>query len=634
MSNKSSKLLSWKETLQISKKALRLIHRSQPGLLFVSLMPCVWSALTPYVDIWLLALILDELSGSRRPQRLLTLVLAMLISAALISLIDALLKKRKAIEGEYRFCFLRKITADKMMDMDFCIVDDPDTDRKLAQIIQTQSASGWGLARVFESMEELLTAVLTLLGGIAMTVTLFTSRMPAGAGTLTVLNNPLFLFLIIAVMLALIYFAPLLSNKADSYFAFNSDIHTLANRLFGHYGFMGKRKEFAADMRIYRQDKLCEKYNNDKSSTFCSKGYFAKLARGPMGLYSGASGAVSVLFTGVAYLFVGLKAYAGAFGVGMMTQYVSSIVKLAGGLSSLIGTLGHTRINSSFVKMLLDFLEIPNVMYQGSLTVEKRNDRQYEIEFQDVSFRYPGSDQYALRHVNMKFTVGRRLAVVGRNGSGKTTFIKLLCRLYDPTEGRILLNGIDIRKYSYQEYLSIFSVVFQDFTLTELPLGQNVAAAMNYDGSLVASCLRKAGFGDRLDRLPQGLETYLSKGLNKNGVDMSGGEKQKIALARALYRDTPFIILDEPTAALDPIAEAEIYSNFNAIIEDKTAIYISHRLSSCKFCDDILVFDNGAIVQQGSHDALVTDTAGKYYELWQAQAQYYNSQTENEAAGI
>ncbi len=621
-----NKMLSWKETWQINKMALLLIHRSQSGLIATSLMPCVWSALTPYVGIWLLALIIDELSGSRRPQRLLTLVLATLISSALISLADALLKKRKAVEEECRFYYLRKITADKMMDMDFCIVDNPDTDRKLAQILQNQSGGGWGLIRAFRLMEELLTAILTLFGGIAMTITLFTSRVPDNAGTLTILNNPLFLALIIAVMLAVTYIAPLLSNKADSYYAFNSNIHTLANRLFGHYGFMGKRKEFAADMRIYRQDKLCEKYNNDKSGAFCSQGYFAKLARGPMGLYSGASGAVSVMFTGVAYLFAGLKAWAGAFGVGMMTQYVSSIVRLAGGLSSFIGTLGQTRINATFVKMLLDFLETPNVMYQGSLTVEKRNDRQYEIEFQDVSFRYPGNDQYALRHVNMKFTVGRRLAVVGMNGSGKTTFIKLLCRLYDPTEGRILLNGIDIRKYSYREYLSIFSVVFQDFTLTDLPLGQNVAAAMNYDGSLAESCLQKSGFGDRLDRLPDGLETYLSKRLNKNGMDMSGGEKQKIALARALYRDTPFIILDEPTAALDPLAEAEIYSNFNAIIKDKTAIYISHRLSSCKFCDDILVFDSGAIVQQGSHDVLVEDTAGKYHELWQAQAQYYNSQ--------
>lgn len=242
-----------------------------------------------------------------------------------------------------------------------------------------------------------------------------------------------------------------------------------------------------------------------------------------------------------------------------------------------------------------------------------------------MSFQYPRSDVWALRHVNMKFKVGSRLAVVGMNGSGKTTFIKLLCRLYDPTEGQILLNGIDIRKYKYDDYMNVFAVVFQDFKLLGLPLGQNVAASAAYDRERVIDCLEKAGFGERLASMEKGLDTYLYKDLDENGVDVSGGEAQKIAIARALYKDAPFIILDEPTAALDPIAEAEIYSKFNDIAGDKTAIYISHRLSSCKFCDEIAVFHEGAVIQQGTHASLVADVNGKYYELWHAQAQYYTS---------
>lgn len=250
-------------------------------------------------------------------------------------------------------------------------------------------------------------------------------------------------------------------------------------------------------------------------------------------------------------------------------------------------------------------------------------DRNYEIEFRNVSFRYPGSETYALKDVSMKFRIGKRLAVVGRNGSGKTTFIKLLCRLYDPTEGEILLNGINIRKYNYAEYMSIFSIVFQDFKLFAYELGQNVAAGVDYDKDKAELCLINAGFGERLKELPDGLNTYIYKDLAKQGVDISGGEAQKIAIARALYKDAPFIVLDEPTAALDPIAESEVYSNFDRLVGDKTAIYISHRLSSCRFCDEIAVFDNGQIVQQGSHDELVADECGKYYELWHAQAQYY-----------
>ena len=232
-------------------------------------------------------------------------------------------------------------------------------------------------------------------------------------------------------------------------------------------------------------------------------------------------------------------------------------------------------------------------------------------------------DSYALHRVNIRFKVGQRLAVVGMNGSGKTTFIKLMCRLYDPTEGCIMLNGINIRKYDYDEYLSLFSVVFQDFKLFSFTIGQNIAAASAYDSEKALSCLEAAGLGDRAAEMPNGLETYLYRDFDNDGIEISGGEAQKLALARALYKDAPFIILDEPTASLDPISEYEIYSRFNDIAQDKTTVFISHRLASCRFCDRIAVFDCGSIVQSGTHDELLGDERGKYFELWNAQAQYY-----------
>lgn len=291
--------------------------------------------------------------------------------------------------------------------------------------------------------------------------------------------------------------------------------------------------------------------------------------------------------------------------------------------------ISDNEVYCTHLQGLFDFLDIPNKKYQGSIPVEKRafcegGDNDYEIEFCDVSFKYPSSDSYALRNVSLKFKNAERLAVVGMNGSGKTTFIKLLCRLYDPTEGKILLNGVDIRKYDYDEYMSIFSVVFQDFKLFSFSLGQNIAASVEYNKAKVEDCLNEAGFSNRLQEMIDGVDTWLYKDFDEKGVEISGGEAQKIALARALYKDAPLIILDEPTAALDPIAEYEIYSKFNEIVGSKTAIYISHRLSSCRFCDDIAVFDNGQIVQRGRHDELV-DSDGKYHELWYAQAQYYNN---------
>ena len=226
----------------------------------------------------------------------------------------------------------------------------------------------------------------------------------------------------------------------------------------------------------------------------------------------------------------------------------------------------------------------------------------------------------------MKFQLGKRLAIVGKNGSGKTTFIKLLCRLYDPTEGEIRLNGVDIREYDYEEYLKLFSVVFQDFKLFAFSLGQNVATAMEYDREKAEQCLVKAGFAERLKGMPKGTDTALYKDFESEGVEISGGEAQKVALARALYKDAPIVVLDEPTAALDPVAEAEVYTKFNELIGDKTAVYISHRLSSCQFCDEIAVFEEGAVVQRGSHEELLREGNGLYLELWTAQAQYYKEE--------
>ena len=348
-----------------------------------------------------------------------------------------------------------------------------------------------------------------------------------------------------------------------------------------------------------------------------------RAARGPMGAYQALSGAVSQLFVGAAYIYVCLKALGGAFGVGSIVQYVSALIALSGGLSTLIKALGDLKNNTAFLRTVFEFLDIPNKMTQGDLSVPTK---EYEFEFRNVSYRYPNQEEYALRNVSMTFRAGQRLAVVGTNGSGKTTFIKLLCRLYDPTEGVILLNETDIRKYDHQAYMKLFSVVFQDFRLLSFGLGQNVAGSMNVDIHSAEQCLRDAGFGTRLDKLPQGLSTTLYKDFDAQGIDISGGEGQKIALARALYKDAPFVILDEPTAALDPVAEFEVYDSMNQMTREKSTLFISHRLSSCRFCDDIAVFHEGKLIQRGSHDVLVRDRSGMYYRLWQAQAQYYDAE--------
>ena len=324
----------------------------------------------------------------------------------------------------------------------------------------------------------------------------------------------------------------------------------------------------------------------------------------------------------IAYLFVGLKAMAGLITVGMVSMQVGAITALAGAVRQAVELIGRVDLQRKYLKEYTEFLAIPSEKYNGTLPVEKRDDGDYDLEFRDVSFRYPNQEQWSLRHVTCRLPKGRKLAVVGPNGAGKTTFIKLLCRLYDPTEGAILLNGIDIRKYDYGEYLSLLSVVFQDFKLFSMKLGENVAANGDYDPQRVWDCLEKAGLRDRVERMEKGLDTGLFQ-QKEDGVELSGGEGQKLAIARALYKDAPVVILDEPTAALDPVSEYEIYSRFGRLVEGKTSVYISHRMSSCRFCDVVFIFDGGTIVQQGSHEALLDQEEGLYAQLWRAQAQYY-----------
>ncbi|MCH5193765.1 MAG: ABC transporter ATP-binding protein [Oscillospiraceae bacterium] len=292
------------------------------------------------------------------------------------------------------------------------------------------------------------------------------------------------------------------------------------------------------------------------------------------------------------------------------------------GITGISNDLNNYGLSAEHCKDVFDFLDIPDEKYQGTIPTEKRDDNEYEFEFRHVYFKYPGSEQYVLKDINLKWKIGEKMALVGKNGCGKSTLVKLLCRLYDPTEGEITLNGIDIKKYKYEDYMALFSVVFQDSKLFSFSMAENVAADTDYDSDYVKDCVVRAGLGERLEKMEKGIETCMYKDFDEHGVEISGGEAQKLCLARAVYKGAPFIVLDEPTAALDPISEHEIYTKFNGIVGTRTAIYISHRLSSCRFCDEITVMDNGKIVERGSHDELIK-AGGNYSKLWLAQAEYY-----------
>ena len=624
---KNEKKRSLKEVLQVNWRGVKLLHGVNPQYYPSMVCNTILRAVTPYVTIFFSARIINELAGLRRPEELTRWVVITLVVEAVLALL-----RQGAAQWvnmtESAISIQEDITLfmEKLFSMDYADVDDQATKEKLQKIKLNESFIALGFPAVRYRLIPLLSALAGTISAVALTVSLFTTPVPQGS-PLMFLNSPLFLGAVLALLLVVTVATGHLRSMGGKLTSAMNEEGTFGNNIFGHFGHLGTNKKAAVDVRLYEQQEMAVHYFLTET-TFAHGGAYENKVVKPGSWYGAFGASLSAVLTGFVYVFTCLKAWAGAFGVGSVTQYVGVVTALAGNLSDLLWSVGQLRGNVEAMALIFEFLDMPNSMYQGTLTTEKRADRQYEVEFRDVSFKYPNTDTWALRHVNMKFQVGRRLAVVGENGSGKTTFIKLLCRLYDPTEGQILLNGIDIRKYDYRDYMNIFSVVFQDFQLLAQPLGSNVAGAMDYDRSRAEKALIDAGFGDRLAEMPKGLDTYLYKDLDKEGVEVSGGEAQKIAIARALYKDAPFIILDEPTAALDPLAEAEIYSKFDQIAGDRTAVYISHRLSSCKFCDEIAVFDHGAVVQQGGHEELLADENGKYHELWHAQAQYYAEQKE------
>lgn len=375
----------------------------------------------------------------------------------------------------------------------------------------------------------------------------------------------------------------------------------------------------AKDIRLNQiQEYLYKKYEESLSvgRAFSAYGIFE-------GKYNAIFSFVVQLLAGYIYIYVAVSAMSGTITTGDVLMYAGAIITMMTGVQTLLMNYNQINYTNEYLKTYEEFIKRPNMHYDGTLPIEKRDDNRYELCFKNVSFRYPGTDTYILKNINLKFDIGQKVALVGRNGAGKTTLIKLLLRLYEPTEGEIQLNGIDIGKYDYEEYLQIFSVVFQDFQLFDFPLDENIASGEETDRERIARVISKVGLSELVNGLPKKERTLLYHE-NGEGTTLSGGEAQKVAIARAIYKDAPFVILDEPTAALDPIAEAEIYENFDTLVGEKTAIYISHRMSSCKFCDRIIVLDSERIAEEGDHESLIRKN-GIYAKLYETQAEYYTT---------
>ena len=609
------KKMSISKRISVTMRGYSILKQYCPGLAQGKAVYELIHSIQPFLSVWFTARIINEISSQRRVKTVIVYVLSVVLIHFICAVLKNIINQICNEKESQMWSWFGKVFSDKQMSLDFVDLENAAIQHQRQEAEENLYMFGNGLAQLFWGISALVRTFVNILASLLMTISLFVSK----SGNKLIDHTVWILIVLICIILGGLSKSKATISENEVFMNFCKNT-VWFNRVFMFFGkelYMNPEK--AKDIRIYGQnivaekelDKLILHERKNQSDIF------------KMSLYPAAAQIIIGLANTVCYLFVAAKALFGAFGVGSIVQYVAVLSRLGEGLQELMYILSDNEVYCTHLQNLFAYLDLPNNMYQGSLTIEKRDDNEYYVEFRDVSFQYPDTDRYVLKHVNLKFKIGEKLAVVGMNGSGKTTFIKLMCRLYDPTEGEILLNGVNIQKYDYDEYMSIFSVVFQDFRLFSFSLGQNISASATYDSEKVTECLKKAGFDKRLESLPNDLETFLYKDFDTDGVEISGGEAQKLALARALYKDAPFIILDEPTAALDPLSEYEVYSKFNEIAGDKTAIYISHRLSSCRFCDKIAVFHAGEIIQTGTHDELLADNEGKYYQLWNAQAQYY-----------
>lgn len=391
------------------------------------------------------------------------------------------------------------------------------------------------------------------------------------------------------------------------------------------YGFYRKdvfqNYQYGKEIRIFDESGLIQ---DEFGKILKDVGDFMRAVGQQEGVFRFVNNILNVVLGGIAYVYIGINAYRRVIGVGSIVKYSGAITQLFTGITQVVGALADLKGNEKFLQQYYNFLEI-EVLPETAKAIPKPG--VVEIDFENVYFKYQNASAWALEGVSFHISNREHVAMVGRNGSGKTTCVRLLMRLYRPDSGRILINGVDIWQYREEEYWKLMSVVFQDFKIFSFSVRQNIEAGYPGEEQRIWEAIRNMGMEQAVKKMYAGMESCLYKDYDGRGILVSGGEAQKFAIAKALYKDSSIFIMDEPSAALDPISEAELYEKTNALMREKTMIFISHRLSSCCFCDRIFVWKEGRLTETGSHRQLL-ELGGEYQKLWEAQSRHYRMNDE------
>lgn len=418
-----------------------------------------------------------------------------------------------------------------------------------------------------------------------------------------------------------------------------------ASKRINEWGYLHRSEELELTKRIEYANKTATSREFAKDiRMFGLRGWLEDLWGSTMRLYSAFcakrerkyiwANIIDIVLTflrnGIAYAFlIGITVKNG-LPASQFLLYFAALSGFAQWVVEILDKLSVMHKQSLDISTIREFLDWDEPFdLNGGERIAFEPNKQYEIRLDDVSFRYPKADKDTLSHINLTVHPGEKLAIVGLNGAGKTTLVKLVCGFLDPTEGRILLNGEDIRKFNRNDYYALFSAVFQEFSVLDVTVKENVAQCVDgIDETRVWQCIDKAGLTEKIKSLPKGIETHLGRRVFKDGVEFSGGQTQRLMLARALYKNAPILVLDEPTAALDPIAENDIYQKYNEMTHGRTSFFISHRLASTRFCDRIIFVDSGKIAEEGTHDELLKNGGGYAY-LFEVQSKYYRSDNQD-----
>lgn len=580
---------------------VKLVHRLSPKYMPTLLFQSLCKSLRPIIFVIGPKLIVDELMLEARVDRLVALIVAIAFSNFALSTMEKLLKVRTdLLTDQFNNAFERHISK-KTIEIDFENIEDPEILNLKERALFAVRNHGLMFVMV-EALSKVVNESFLIVGLSAIIWTF----------------SPWVLVLLIGV----VFINSFIFKKVQKYYYTESTQTVAANRAFVYYITQSSDLEIAKDLRLYNMDDMViEKMDQYNLRTY-------KLYLKIYGAISRLNGIVSVnvqIQTVIIYFMLAFRTLRGTVTIGNFMMYAGAVGKFSGSMNTLVSSIIEANRLCRQLELLVEYEKIPASKDIGDLAVPDVG--AFEIEFHNVSFRYPRAKDFTLKNISVKIHPGEKISIIGLNGAGKTTFVKLMTRLYKPTEGVITLNGIDIQTLDYEAYMSKIAAVFQDYRLFGLTVEENITGKLS--GEQIDKCLdtilKEVGAYEDITNLPSGLKTPLDKSYDREATKLSGGQAQKVAIARALYKDAPIVVLDEPTAALDPIAEHDIYCRFDELVENKTAIYISHRLSSCRFCDRILVFDQGQIIQVGSHDELIRHKGSQYETMFSAQAAYYTA---------